>query len=125
MSNVHLDHSIVGYFLTLKPEAPVQEFEKFLSTQVADKGMATYRLSKALNEDRVYLWTAQIDNAGGVDRAGRPLVLDGVLGVISKVRQTFPVEITQAFWCPVRTPEALIGEFNKLPGILVSFAAGV
>ena len=33
-----------------------------------------------------------------------------------------PVKITQAFWSPARTPEALIDEFNKLPGMMGKFS---
>ena len=129
MSKVHLNHSVVGYFLTLKPEANVQEFERFLSAQVFDEShgrVATYTLSKALNAERVYLWTAQIgDNAGGVDRQSKSLILDGVLEVISEVGKAFPVEVTQTFWSPARTPEALVDEFNKLPGMMGKFHSAV
>ena len=124
MIKTHLNHTIVGYFLTLKPEANVQEFERFLSAQEPGENFAPSTLSKALNGELVYLWTVRIgENDGVVDRGGRPLILDGVLARISRVSRAFPVEIKEAFWCPVQTPEALIGEFNKLPGMLIKFAA--
>jgi hypothetical protein len=129
MSQMHLDHSIVGYFLTLGPEANVQEFERFfdrsLSAQIPDeRGSATFTLSKGLKSEGSYLWTVQIGaQFGRVDRQSKPLVLRAVLDVISEMRKLFPVQITQAFWSPALTAEALIGEFNKLPGMMGKFSA--
>lgn len=129
MNKMHLDHSILGYFLELAPEANVQDFERFfdraLSAQIVDESSAaTYTLSKALNAEGGYLWTIQIgDLLGGVDRQSKPLVLRAVLDVISEMRKTFPVKITQAFWSTAMTPEALIGEFNKLPDMMGKFSS--
>ena len=129
MSKVQLNHSVVGYFLTLSPEANHQEFEQSLlklisSEQISrESGGAIFTVSKALNAERGYLFTALIgDNSGGVDRQSKPLVLRAVLDVISEIQKTFPVKITQAFWSPARTPEALIDEFNKLPGMMGKFS---
>src|SRR5437868_6171459 len=100
MNKVQLDHSIVGYFITLGAEANAQEFEQFVSAEVSsafvslEKGGATFTLSKALNAERGYIWTAQIgDNPGGVDRQSKPLVVRAVLDVISAMQARFPVQI--------------------------------
>ena len=122
MSSPHVNNTIVGYSLELKTGANAQEFEEFMASQVANRPLAVYRLSKDAGSETAYLWTAQIgEQSGGVSRAGHPLVLHQVLDVISALSKAFPVEITYAFWSPFHTASGLIGEFNKLPGLMKNF----
>ncbi len=122
MNKPHVNNTIVGYSLELKPGANAEEFEKFMAAQPGEEPRAIYSLSKTLGSDSRYLWTAQIgENSGGVDRAARPLVLRDVLDVIAAASAAFPVEITLAFWCPFHTASGLIDEFNKLPGLFINF----